>query len=72
MEPNSLPSLKVQTTCRELCPCPWVSPRPQVCMTGLSTRKAAQFFRSDSFISAQHTTLASGIQALVPGAGAAG
>lgn len=38
-------------------------------MTGLSTRKAAQFFRGDDFVSAQHVTIASGIQALVPGAG---
>lgn len=43
----------------------------EVCMTGLSSRKAAQFFRTDDFVSAQHTTIASGIQALVPGAGAA-
>jgi hypothetical protein len=43
----------------------------EVCMTGLSPAKAAQFFRSEAYVSARHTTLASGIQALVPGAGAA-
>ena len=39
-------------------------------MTGLAPSKAAQFFRSESYISAQHTTLTSGIQGLVPNAGA--
>ncbi len=39
-------------------------------MTGLAPSKAAQFFRSDAYISAQHTTLTSGIQGLVPNAGA--
>lgn len=39
-------------------------------MTGLSPAKAAQFFRSADYVSAQHTTRSSGIQALVPGAGA--
>ena len=38
-------------------------------MTGLAPSKAAQFFRSDAYISAQHTTLTSGIQGLVPNAG---
>ena len=38
-------------------------------MTGLSSRKAAQFFRGEDFVSAQHVTLGSGIQGLVPGAG---
>lgn len=38
-------------------------------MTGLAPAKAAQFFRSDAYVSAQHTTAASGIQALVPRAG---
>ena len=42
----------------------------EVCMTGLAPRRAAQFFRSDDYVSAQHTTVASGIQGLVPGAGA--
>jgi len=41
-------------------------------MTGLEPLKAAQFFRSDDYISAQHTTAASGIRALVPGAGERG
>ncbi len=41
----------------------------EVCMTGLSPAKAAQFFRSEGYVSAQHTTRTSGIQALVPGAG---
>lgn len=38
-------------------------------MTGLAPSKAAQFFRSEDYISAQHTTLTSGIQGLVPSAG---
>ena len=37
-------------------------------MTGLAAEKASQFFRSDAYISAQHTTVTSGIQALVPDA----
>ncbi|KAL4419048.1 hypothetical protein ABPG77_011030 [Micractinium sp. CCAP 211/92] len=40
----------------------------EVCMTGLCPAKAAQFFRSEGYVSAQHTTRTSGIQALVPGA----
>ncbi|PSC69452.1 ornithine decarboxylase [Micractinium conductrix] len=40
----------------------------EVCMTGLAAEKASQFFRSDAYISAQHTTVTSGIQALVPDA----
>lgn len=51
------------------------APRPQsapatysleVCMTELCPEKALQFFRSDSFISAQHTSTSSGIQSLLP------
>ena len=42
----------------------------EVCMTGLAPSRAVQFFRSDDYVSAQHTTEASGIQGLVPGAGA--
>ena len=42
----------------------------EVCMTGLAPCRASQFFRSDDYVSAQHTTVASGIQGLVPGAGA--
>lgn len=39
----------------------------EVCMTGLSTAKAAQFFRSHpGFVSSQHTTITSGIADLVP------
>ena len=40
----------------------------EVCMTELCPQKALQFFRNDSFISAQHTSTASGIQCLVPNA----
>jgi ornithine decarboxylase len=46
-------------------------PRPlhtlEICMTGLHPDKAAQFVRSDAFVSSQHTTAASGIASLVPG-----
>ena len=38
----------------------------EVCMTDLDPARARQFFRDDSFVSAEHTTTASGIQALVP------
>ena len=44
----------------------------EVCMTGLDPGKATQFFRGTAYVSAQHTTRASGIQALVPGAGGRG
>ena len=40
----------------------------EVCMTELCPQKALQFFRNSSFISAQHTSTASGIQGLVPNA----
>lgn len=40
----------------------------EVCMTELCAQKALQFFRNDTFISAQHTSTASGIQCLVPNA----
>lgn len=52
-------------------------PRPQaapavysleVCMTELCPERALQFFRNDSFVSAQHTSTSSGIQSLVPNA----
>ncbi len=54
-----------------------MAPKPQaapavysleVCMTELCPEKALQFFRSDSFVSAQHTSTSSGIQSLVPNA----
>ena len=38
----------------------------EVCMTGLSTEKAAQFFRGEDFISSQFTTAKSGISSIVP------
>lgn len=38
----------------------------EVCMTGLSPQKAAQFFRDESFISSQFTTAKSGISGIVP------
>lgn len=38
----------------------------EVCMTGLAPHKAAQFFRTESFVSSQHTTLTTGISSLVP------
>ena len=53
------------------------APRPQsepatysleVCMTELCTEKALQFFRNDTFISAQHTSTSSGIERLIPNA----
>ncbi|DBA97123.1 TPA: Mitochondrial 2-oxoadipate and 2-oxoglutarate transporter, variant 2 [Trebouxia sp. C0004] len=40
----------------------------EVCMTELCPERALQFFRNDSFVSAQHTSTASGIQSLVPNA----
>lgn len=40
----------------------------EVCMTELCQEKAVQFFRSNHFISAQHTSTSSGIQALLPNA----
>lgn len=40
----------------------------EVCMTELCQQKAVQFFRSNHFISAQHTSTSSGIQALLPNA----
>jgi Adenosylmethionine decarboxylase len=40
----------------------------EVCMTGLEPVKAAQFIRGPSFVSAEATTDASGIRALLPGA----
>ena len=40
----------------------------EVCMTELCTEKALQFFRNDTFVSAQHTSTSSGIQSLVPNA----
>ncbi|KAL3132948.1 Mitochondrial 2-oxoadipate and 2-oxoglutarate transporter [Trebouxia sp. C0009 RCD-2024] len=40
----------------------------EVCMTQLCPQKALQFFRNDTFVSAQHTSTASGIQRLVPNA----
>lgn len=40
----------------------------EVCMTELCPQKALQFFRNSSFVSAQHTSTASGIQRLVPNA----
>ena len=40
----------------------------EVCMTELCPAKALQFFRSDTFVSAQHTSTSSGIQSLVPNA----
>lgn len=40
----------------------------EVCMTELCQEKAVQFFRGDHFISAQHTSTSSGIQALLPNA----
>jgi len=38
----------------------------EVCLTELDSSRARQFFRDDSFVSAEHTTTASGIRALVP------
>ena len=40
----------------------------EVCMTELCQEKAVQFFRGQHFISAQHTSTSSGIQALLPSA----
>lgn len=40
----------------------------EVCMTELSEAAAAQFVRGEAFISSTHTTEASGIRALAPGA----
>jgi len=40
----------------------------EVCMTELCPERALQFFRNDSFVSAQHTSTSSGIQSLVPNA----
>lgn len=40
----------------------------EVCMTELCQEKAVQFFRGERFISAQHTSVNSGIQALLPNA----
>lgn len=40
----------------------------EVCMTELCQEKAVQFFRSEHFVSAQHTSTSSGIQALLPNA----
>lgn len=38
----------------------------EVCMTQLCQERAVQFFRSEHFVSAQHTSTSSGIQALLP------
>lgn len=62
-------ALPPNTVLLQLSPAPEPFLVPQVCMTGLAPSKAAQFFRSDAYISAQHTTLTSGIQDLVPNAG---
>lgn len=40
----------------------------EVCMTGLHPEKAAQFARGPDFVSAEATTDASGIRALLPAA----
>lgn len=40
----------------------------EVCMTDLCEKAAKQFFRADNFISAEHTTISTGIANLVPGA----
>lgn len=40
----------------------------EVCMTGLDPEKAAQFTRGPDFVSAEATTDASGIRALLPDA----
>eukprot|EP00877_Chromochloris_zofingiensis_P004332 jgi/Chrzof1/138/Cz01g04210.t1 len=40
----------------------------EVCMTGLCKQAAQQFFRTDKFVSAAHTTDITGIRSLVPGA----
>lgn len=49
-----------------------LAPKPtfnlEICMTELGEDAAKQFFRSDSFISAAHTTTETGIQALKPNA----
>ena len=38
----------------------------EIAMTGLSQEKARQFFRNDSFVSSQMTTMTSGISSIVP------
>eukprot|EP01026_Neomeris_dumetosa_P078471 TRINITY_DN8490_c0_g1_i7.p1 TRINITY_DN8490_c0_g1~~TRINITY_DN8490_c0_g1_i7.p1 ORF type:complete len:865 (-),score=133.29 TRINITY_DN8490_c0_g1_i7:195-2789(-) len=43
-------------------------PTMEVCMIGLEQEAAAQFFRGDTFISAQDTTMRTGIRGLVPNA----